>query len=216
MILDLFFPNRCLDCHIIINSEEVICDACLSNIDFTHIDYFSNNRLLQKCRTLFPTENAFALMQFEKDNLARKILHHLKYGSREKIGRNLAKWTIERINFNEQSPQLITTIPLHPSKQKERGYNQLHLFANTLSLFYNINVDHHLLKRNTSNKAQAKRKKEERGNYQNQFSITKELQNTHVLIIDDVFTTGNTMSHAAWEILQDKTNKVSVIVMAID
>ncbi len=216
MLLDFFFPNRCLECNRIISGEEAICDACFHLIDFTHYEFNQNNPLKEKCSTLFPTENAYALMNFSKSNLSRKILHQLKYGSREKIGKIVANWMIDKVELKDVKLDLIATIPLHPKKQKQRGYNQLHLFANTLSEHWKIPVDHQILKRNTFAKAQAQRKKDERSKTLNQFSLTKEIKNQHILIVDDVFTTGNTMSIAAWEFLQHEGNKISILVMAID
>ena len=108
------------------------------------------------------------------------------------------------------------TVPLHQKKLKERGYNQLHLFANTLSETLQIPCDHHLIKRNFYKKAQAKKNRHQRIFNENLFSITKKITNQHVLLIDDVFTTGNTMSAVAWEILKAGDNNVSVFVMAMD
>ena len=217
MILDFLFPNRCLHCDLIIPAQEIVCPTCLTRIEFTHYLFHEKNLLLQKCQLLFPTEYAWGLMYFKKESLNQKIIHHLKYGRREKIGKVLALWTAERIqphilNF----PTLLTTIPLHPKKQRKRGYNQLHLFANTLSELWKIPVQHELLKRNSHGKAQAQKNKNERQTQRDLFSLQKELSNEHILIIDDVFTTGNTMSQAAWEILSQPQTKVSVLVMAID
>ena len=216
MLLDFIFPNRCLDCNLIISSNEVVCAACLDQIDFTHYNFNTNNPLKEKCSTLFPIEKAFALMKFSQENSSQKILHQLKYGSRKKIGKILAEWTLEKCDITNNKPDIIATIPLHPKKQKQRGYNQLHLFADTLAKTWEIPVDHEILKRNTFGKAQAQRNKSDRSKTINQFSLTKDIQNQHILIIDDVFTTGNTMSLAAWEFLQHQDNKISVLVMAID
>lgn len=155
-------------------------------------------------------------MQFEQENLSRKIIHELKYRSREKTGKILAEWTTHRLDFKNTKPDVLISVPLHPKKEKERGYNQLHLFTKTLSDFYNIPYDHNLLKRNHYSKAQALKDKKHRLETQNTFSLTKSISNQHVLLIDDVFTTGNTLSAIAWEILQKGNNKVSVLVMAMD
>lgn len=216
MLLDLLFPNRCLNCNTIISAENLVCEICFDQINFTHDKFGTETALKQRCKLLFPVENAFALMQFEKESLSRKIVHQLKYGNREKVGKILAEWTSERISLDSEKPDLITTIPLHPKKLKERGYNQLHLFADCLSKKFGIPRDHQLLKRNSYKKAQARKNKDQRTASENLFSITKEISGKHVLLIDDVFTTGNTMSAAAWEILNAENNKVSVIVMAID
>lgn len=215
-LVDLLFPNRCLECNRIIHHEEVVCGLCFDQINFTHHHFSESNLLTEKCRLLFPIENAFALMQFEEESTSQKIIHQLKYGKREKIGKIIANWTSEKIDFTHSKPDLLVTVPLHPKKLKERGYNQLHLFGDTFSKALKIPCDHSLIKRNFYKKAQAKKRREQRTFNENLFSITKRISPQHILIIDDVFTTGNTMSAVAWEILKAGNNKVSILVMAMD
>lgn len=216
MILDLFFPNRCIDCNRIIDSQLLVCNFCFEHIHFTHFNYFEDNSIKEKCKLLFPVENTYALMQFEKEDLSRKIIHELKYRSREKVGKILAEWISERLDFTTEKPDVLVSVPLHPKKEKERGYNQLHLFTETLSRLYDIPFEHDLIKRNHYSKAQALKNKKHRLETQNTFSITKSISGKHILLIDDVFTTGNTLSSIAWEILNSGNNKVSVLVMAMD
>lgn len=216
LLRDLFFPNRCLECNRIIGGQELVCPICYGNINFRPYGFEEKNPLLERCRLLFPCENAFGLMQFEKESLGRKIVHQLKYGNREKVGKILAEWTADRIFFEGEKPDLIVTIPLHPKKQKSRGYNQLHLFGDTLSQKLEIPCDHHVLRRNSHRSAQAQKDRLHRGETDELFSMTKAINDQHILIVDDVFTTGNTMSSAAWEILKEGNNKVSVLVMAVD
>jgi len=216
MILDLLFPNRCIHCNRIIDADLLVCSLCFEHIHFTHYEYFGDNSIKEKCKLLFPVENAYALMQFEKENLSRKIIHELKYKSREKVGKVLAEWITEHLHFKNEMPDLMVSIPLHPKKEKERGYNQIHLFTETLSKFYHVPFDHHLIKRNHYSKAQALKDKKHRLETENTFSITKKITEKHILLIDDVFTTGNTLSTIAWEILNAGNNKISVLVMAMD
>jgi ComF family protein len=155
-------------------------------------------------------------MQFEKESLSRKIIHDLKYRIREKVGKTVADWTTERLDFKSEKPDMLVSVPLHPKKLRERGYNQLHLFTETLSRFYNIPFDHDLIKRNHYSKAQALKDKRHRLETENTFSVTKNISGKHILLIDDVFTTGNTLATIAWEILRVGDNKVSILVMAVD
>ena len=111
---------------------------------------------------------------------------------------------------------MLVSVPLHPKKLKERGYNQLHLFTEVLSSEYGIPFDHNLLKRNSHSQAQAQKDKSHREETKYDFSLTKEIENQHILLVDDVFTTGNTMSAIAWEFLKNKKNKVSILVMAME
>ncbi|MDQ1855445.1 ComF family protein [Chryseobacterium sp. WLY505] len=216
MILEVLFPNRCIHCNRIIDPELLVCDLCFSQIHFTHYNYFENNPIKEKCSLLFPVENAFALIQFEKEGLSRKIIHDLKYRNREKTGKILADWTTDRLDFRDENPDLLVSVPLHPRKLRERGYNQLHLFTETLSEFYDIPFDHELVKRNHYSKAQALKDKKHRLESTHMFSITQSITGKHILLIDDVFTTGNTVSSIAWKILNAGDNRVSVLVMAED
>lgn len=216
MILDILFPNRCLGCNRIIDSQFMVCNLCLQHIHFTHDRYPGENFIKEKCKLRFPVENAFALMQFSKENLSQKIIHELKYKSREKIGKILADWTTERLDFEDKKPDLLVSVPLHPKKLNKRGYNQLHLFTETLSRFYDIPFDHELIKRNHYAQAQALKDKQHRLETGNLFSMTRPVSGHHILLIDDVFTTGNTLASIAWEILKSGSNTVSVLVMAVD
>lgn len=216
MILDVLFPNRCISCSRIIDGKLLVCNLCFNQIRFSHFDYSDENILKERCKLLFPVENAYALMQFEKESVSRKIIHQLKYQSREKVGKTLAEWTHDRIEFTNGKPDRLVPVPLHPKKQRKRGYNQLHLYTETLAEFYHIPYQHDLLKRNHYSKAQALKDKKHRLESQNTFSITQPVSNQHILLIDDVFTTGNTLSMVAWEILKSGNNKVSVLVMAMD
>lgn len=214
MFLDVLFPNRCLECDEIISKNEIVCVKCLDKIHFTHWD-FGENLLKQKAQFLFPVENAFSLMFFDKKGLSREILHQLKYRNQERVGGILADWVAERMEITEK-PDLLINIPLHPKKLKERGYNQLHLFTEKLAEYYEIPFRHDLLQRESYHKAQAQKNKADRGETKYQFSLSEIVENKHVLLIDDIYTTGNTMSAAAWEILKYKGNKLSILVMAID
>ena len=214
MFLDILFPNRCLECDEIISKNEIVCVKCLDKIHFTHWD-FGENLLKQKAQFLFPVENAFSLMFFDKKGLSREILHQLKYRNQERVGGILADWVTERMEITEK-PDLLINIPLHPKKLKERGYNQLHLFTEKLAEYYEIPFRHDLLQRESYHKAQAQKNKADRGETKYQFSLSEIVENKHVLLIDDIYTTGNTMSAAAWEILKHKGNKLSILVMAME
>ena len=215
MILDFILPNRCLQCNLIIGGKDLLCQDCMLQISFTHQQFGRDNELFDRCSPLFPLENAFALMNFQQNGLSQKILHQLKYAEKEYYAHHIAEWTIEKLSF-ENPPDLMVTIPLHPKKENKRGYNQLHLFAKSISEHFNIPLDNNLLKRNFYNQAQAKKDKNHRENLYDIFSTTREITNQHVLLIDDVLTTGNTMASAVWEILKYQGNKVSIMTMAID
>ncbi len=217
MIFDFLFPNRCLACNQLIDKKEIVCELCIENIHFSNHKFCENNGLKEKLSLLIPIENAFSLMLYEKKSLSQRIIHQLKYNHREKMGKNLADWTIEKSNLDRHKPDLILTVPLHPKKLKQRGYNQLHIFGNELSKHYQIPINHNLLSRTKHSRAQAKKNQTERLKTKNTYQLTEKISDKHILLIDDVYTTGNTISNIAWEILENSENvKISVLVMAMD
>jgi len=217
MILDFLFPNRCLNCNQLIDKSNIVCELCLYKIHFANHHFAENNILKEKSALLFPVQNCFSLMMYEKESLSQKIIQQLKYNKREKIGKNIADWTIEKLDFENEKPDLFVTVPLHPKKLRQRGYNQLHLFGNELSEHYQIPINHNLLARTKHSKAQAKKDQTDRLKTKNVYQMTEKVNGKHILLIDDVYTTGNTISNIAWEILRNSENvKISILVMAMD
>ncbi|KUG13598.1 phosphoribosyltransferase [Elizabethkingia sp. HvH-WGS333] len=212
---DILFPNRCLQCNHIIGGKDIICEECYDQVDFIHWESLPETPLQQRLSSLFPIENSYALMNFEKEGLSRKLIHNLKYANREIIGDTLARWTAEKINLKSK-PDILINIPLHIKKLKKRGYNQLHRFTEILSKEWNIPYNHHYLKRTAYSTAQARKKLIHRKENLNIFTVPNPVENIHFLLIDDVCTTGSTLASCAWEILKTPGNKLSVLVMAID
>lgn len=214
-LIQLLFPNRCLNCQRLILREAVICNGCFRFLNQVEYPFGKGGPLQERCKLLFPVTETFALFYFEKEGLAQKIIHELKYNGRQKIGKTLAEWALKTMGDDFRPPDVLATVPLHPKKQRKRGYNQLHLFADTLSK--NLEIPHRpqLLRRNIYRAAQAKKNREQRGNTELLFTLAENVSGMHVLLIDDVFTTGNTMSAAAWAILKGGAT-VSVLVIALD
>ena len=217
MLLDLLFPNRCIGCETLILGQEIICEVCEYQINYYQNQTGNPESNLAKYQLLFPFENGYALMIFsKKESLSRTIIHHLKYKKREIIGSWLANKVLERISLLKPLPTLIITIPLHLSKERKRGYNQLHLFAEKIGEKLDIPVNHQVLKRLKSDRAQAKKSRSQRLISTEKFTLNQPIENTHILLIDDVLTTGKTMQDAAWQLLKSKNNTISFLVMALD
>ncbi|MGS0749037.1 hypothetical protein [Halpernia sp. GG3] len=117
MFKDFFFPDRCVGCNLIIAAKTYVCELCKNQISFCNLEFESENILKENCKTLFPVDNAFALMEFQKEGLSRELMHHLKYKNRENIAEIFAEWTIERLTF-KQKPDLIISVP---SSKKNKG-----------------------------------------------------------------------------------------------
>lgn len=216
MILDLLFPNRCIHCNRTIGGQQIVCAFCLDKISFLHEGMAAHEELAQRCRLLFPAKNTMALMKFEAGGLSQEIIHELKYRKREKIGKTLAEWALQKLDISAVNADFIATVPLHPKKLKARGYNQLSLFASTISKATGIPYREKLIRRNFYKSAQAQKNRLARTETGQLFTVTEPVNNSHILLIDDVLTTGNTIASVAWELLRERTNTVSILVMAVD
>lgn len=213
---DVFFPPRCWHCDKIMPSDGVICRVCEAFIPFYESINHTDGDFFELLQLQFPFEKSYALMKFQQGGLSQKILHGLKYNHHEFFAKNIAQWVIERLRFEENTPDLITCVPLHSKKQKKRGFNQNHLFAKILSDHFNIPFDFELLKRNKNSQSQAKKNRDLRLKNENVFELNKNIEAKHILLIDDVCTTGSTLQYCAWELLKNKDNRISVLVMAKD
>lgn len=215
VVLDGIFPERCLSCEKIIPYRSGICPACRDKICWIEKDSLSDAVFHQKLTTLFPFEYAQALMRYDAHSLSKKLIHEIKYKGRP----HLAEIFIERIMLpKEQMPNLILPVPLHPKKWKERGYHQLLDFCEGVSKQYDIPLDSTSLKRIRYSLPQAQRNKKERSQISTEpkFICEKISHARHVLVIDDVFTTGATLSEVVWAVKSQNDVKVSVLVMAYE
>lgn len=217
VLLDVLFPNRCTGCSLMIDGQEILCPECLANLAFTHWLFDSDNELIHRCRLNFPIQKGWALLLFEKGGLSQKIIHQLKYSHRERVSTFLGKLAAAEIANQLGGVDAIVPVPLAPAKLRSRGYNQLSGFAKEISQESGLPVWNDTLFRPKNGKSQASKSQKERLSSQDPFAVRKNISNTHFLLVDDVLTTGTTLSFAAWHLLKcGENNRVSVAVMAME
>lgn len=217
MFLDIIFPNRCTGCGVLLDAEEIICPECLAKLSLTAWPFNSENELKARCRLNFPIENGWALMLYEKGGLSQKIIHQLKYSHREKVSNFLGEIAAFQIGHQLKEVDCIVPIPLAKTKFRKRGYNQLSGFADEISEISGLPVDNGLLCRPKGGKSQASKTQRQRLSSEDPFTINKKISDTHFLLVDDVLTTGTTLTFAAWHLLKcGENNRISIAVMAIE
>jgi ComF family protein len=164
-------------------------------------------------------ENAAAFLYFEKGTKFQNIFHELKYNGKKDLGVLLGslygrKLADSRFNCAE----LIIPVPLHKKRYNQRGYNQSELIAEGLSEVMKVPVDTASVIRTKATKTQTSRSRYERWlNVEGIYKCTdrKKLENKHVLIIDDIITTGATTESLIQEISDIPGIKISVAVLAV-
>ncbi|MCF6350236.1 MAG: ComF family protein [Flavobacteriaceae bacterium] len=219
-IANLFFPKLCLGCKNVINSnEKLVCSFCSHELPKT--DYTNNIGNLVE-RTFYgriKVEEATALLVYSKKGIVQKLIHNLKYKGHQDVGVFFGNWLGREI-YNSprfKTIDFIVPVPLHKKKLKDRGYNQVTKFGEQLSYAikkpYKATV---LIRKNTSN-TQSKKIRFDRWKNVNEMFFVNDLsvfENKHILLIDDIITTGATIETCCNELLKIKGIKISIAVMA--
>lgn len=218
--IELFYPRICPTCSGHLHHQEfVVCTSCLITLPITNFYKLEQNPLGKKFWGRLNLAYIDSLLFLEKASKTQTLLYLLKYHKRQDIGVFLAEQMIKRYG-NHLLPsqiQAIITIPLHPLKQKSRGFNQCHSFAKKLSQAWKTPFYPMAIIRKTNNKSQTKNNRVDRWeNVVNIFEIAEKgkLEGKHILLIDDVITTGATLEACGLKILELKNAKLSILTMA--
>ncbi|MGC9150205.1 MAG: ComF family protein [Microbacter sp.] len=211
--LNLIYPNTCIACHkTLVQGEQHLCFQCLSELAFTSFHLQPDNPIEQRFWGKIPVCRATALFIFQKETHSQLILHHLKYKGNKDLGAVMGRMLGEKINgIPGFDVDLIIPVPLHPKKLAKRGYNQSEWIAKGISEKLNVPVDTHHLIRVIENPTQTKKGVYERWeNTSGIFDVqdVAALKEKHILLVDDVITTGSTME-ACVKALQ-KVDKLNV------
>lgn len=201
--LHLFYPRLCEGCSkALLLSERVLCIGCTHHIPKTAYHHIPDNDTASRLVGRIPFHHATTFAYFTPDGLLQHLLHQLKYKDKQEIGIYLGKqfgYDLAETNW-AKSIDLILPVPLHPRKEAERGYNQSSLIAEGISEVLHIPVLADGLYRTRHTESQTRKSRAERiENMQEAFGVKhiQQLQHKHVLIVDDVLTTGATLESCA-------------------
>ncbi len=215
--VDIFYPNRCQICAADLTmNEKHVCLSCMYDLPYIAQSQYELHRLKQLFWGRVKVEEVFSLLNFQRGNQTQEILHQLKYQRKTKLGSHFGE-RLGSVLPTDFRPDLILPIPLHPKKQRERGYNQSALIAHGISRKINVPVSEKFLKRPTYNASQTKFSKYDRWDNVNRIFAIKsadKLRNKHVLVVDDVLTTGATIESCVLELMQIENCRVSIATLA--
>ena len=218
--INLFYPRLCQACHcFLIQNEKQICTKCLFHLPKTNFHLQEKNPVSEIFWGRVKLEYAASFFTFAKGSKYQKLIHKLKYHNLPEIGIVLGKhlgFTLQESPFY-QDIDLIIPVPMHPKKMKIRGYNQAELIAKGLSEIMKVPVYTDQLIKEKHTESQTKKRKSERWkNVEKVFKIKDDniLENQHILLVDDVVTTGATLDACANCILQIKGARVSIATLA--
>lgn len=220
-LLDLFFPKLCLLCNDpLMGGENHFCLKCLCNLPHTRFDYLKENPATHLFTGKVMISHAAAFLYYERGGHVQQLIHELKYNDNKEIGFRLGRMTGQ--NYRQailtDLPDLILPVPLHPQKKKKRGYNQSEWIARGINSVLKLPVDTSSLCRIKQNETQTKKPVYDRWlNVQEIFTVAnpQALEGKHILLIDDVITTGSTLGACAEALLTVQGVRVSILAVAI-
>lgn len=216
----LFFPRTCVGCDApLVRSEQLICTSCWFHLPYTHAHEDLRNSGTRQFWGRIPLAAVASYWYFRDESRVKRIIHHLKYRGCPEIGTlvgvKYGGFLRETAPFNQA--EAIVPVPLHPKKLRQRGYNQSVFFAEGLSHSMKVPVLENCLLRNKATASQTHKNRYER--YENMldtFAVqdADAVAGKHILLVDDVITTGATLEACAYALSAGGAAKVSAVTIA--
>ncbi len=219
-IISLFYPRLCTGCNIsLVKGEELLCLNCIADLPRTNYHLIRENPVFQQFVGRVQIELATSFCRFDKGGRLQHLLHQLKYKGNREIGQKMGQLfgyeLIQSVLYN--TVDAIIPVPLHPRKEKKRGFNQSAEIC--IGLSEAMNRPHLIgnLIRDIHTESQTRKGRFERWeNVSGIFSLRDRnaIKGLHLLLVDDVITTGATLEAAAVPLLEIEGVKVSIATLA--
>lgn len=216
--LALVYPNLCFGCDELLDEgEQLICTRCRMDLPV-----ITNPETLERIHEkLADIDPGFvrAFLYFEKGNITQRLLHAFKYEGYERLGRALGQWYGEALKKDAgvSNVDMVVPVPLHVMKKMKRGFNQSNILAHEIADTLALPCRPGMIKRVTTTESQTRKSRFSRMmNVKQIFRISdaRGLENAHVLLVDDVVTTGSTLAACAAVLKGAGARKVSVAALA--
>ena len=218
--VSLFFPHYCMACSgALVKGEDILCTACLIDLPKTNYHLRMENQIKNKLSGRLPLKHGWAFLKFRKSGIVQHLLHQLKYNNHPEVGVKLGQaYGLELLHMGfDKEFDMIIPVPLHTSRQRQRGYNQSAQFALGLSEALKIDWNDSISIRKQATATQTHKSKAERwDNVKDVFSVKglDVIKNKRVLLVDDVITTGATLEACGQHLVESGCREISVACIA--
>jgi len=216
----IFFPRECGCCGCVLKyQEKYVCIDCNYHLPYTNFHEYSDNDTARQLWGKVPIEEACSFLLLQKESRVEYLIDQIKYNRQpflaEYFGYLYGLKLLQQERY--QNLDLIIPVPLHSSKLRKRGYNQSAYFGRGLSRAMNIPLREDILVRKKATVSQTGKGRVERyENVDDIFDCNEVLlaANVHILLVDDVLTTGATIVSAALTLLNAVDCRVSIATLA--
>ncbi len=218
-LLGIIFPKLCIGCNKnLMKNEDFVCSSCIYHLPVTNYHLQNENMLSKTFWGRVSIEQAYSFLFFKKGNITQYLLHELKYKGNKELGIFMGNLYGQILKKEVQKIDSVIAVPLHKSKLQKRGYNQSEFFAEGLAQQLEIeNLSSSVIKK-IATETQTKKSRFERWrNVEQNFELIDSsiFKNKHVLIVDDVITTGATIEALAQLFTCIENCKISVASIAV-
>lgn len=219
-LLWVLFPKLCASCSkALSDSEKVICTHCRYNLPYTNVHSLTDNIVVKRFWGKTNISSAASLLFYGKGGKVQQLIYKFKYNGQKDVGLLMGKMYGYDLKNTEpyKSTEVIIPVPLHPDKKQKRGFNQSEIFAKGLSEAMDIPCDFQSLVRQHPTDTQTRKSRYNRfENVNKVFEIVNPdaVRGKRVLLVDDVITTGSTLTACAEELLKVEGTQVSIATIA--
>jgi len=219
-LVNLFFPEVCDTCKVLLNDgESIICTTCRHELPVTNFHFDGTDTVKKVVYGRVNLINATALLHFKKQSIVQQLIHHLKYRGNENIGTFLGQWLGAELKTLPAycTIDVVIPVPLHQQKLRRRGYNQVAKFGEEIAkaLDADYNDDTLVKVKSTKTKVFKNRLKRYEDDLVFNLNHAEQLEGKHVLLVDDIITTGATLEACANVLFTIKGLTLSFVTMAI-
>ncbi|MES2701122.1 MAG: ComF family protein [Bacteroidota bacterium] len=219
-MLHMLYPALCEGCaKPLIAAEEVLCIGCEQQLPETKYHHAEDNETALRFAGRVPFHYATSYAFFTADGLLQHLIHELKYRDKKDIGPYLgAKFgrSLQPVP-HLRGIDMVIPVPLHPAKKAFRGYNQAMLIAEGIAKQLGIPASEQLLRIRETESQTNKSRSERVNNMQGAFRVKdmQQLAGKHILLVDDVLTTGATLEACAHALMAVENIKISFATIGI-
>ncbi|MCH9660602.1 MAG: ComF family protein [Bacteroidetes bacterium] len=219
-MLNILFPKVCNGCKTaLLQAERIICAKCRHNLPLACHHRTGNPSMKQIFYGRFPVKQATALIQFQKKGITQEILHNLKYRGQKEISSFFGAWLGAELSEIEAYKEIdmVIPVPLHKQRLKKRGYNQVSGFGKEIAKALHVPFREDILLKVSKTNSQVFKKRLTRFDKEQVFTVKDPYQiaNQHLLLVDDIVTTGATLEQCAQELGSDTNTSISIATIAI-